>query len=45
MSLGLHSLLLLELPFCLTTKESNSGNHRGQGHADVNVEMIRRTRE
>jgi hypothetical protein len=24
-------------PFCLTTKESNSGNHLGHGHAAENV--------
>lgn len=42
----MHSLLLLlVLSFCLTTKESNSGNHRGQGQADMKVERKRRTSE
>jgi len=38
-------LLLFELSFCLTTNESTSGNHLGQGHADVNVERKSRTSE
>lgn len=38
-------LLLLELSFCRTTRDSNSGNHRGQGHAAVNVERKSRTSE
>jgi len=36
---------LLESVFCLTTKESISGNHLGQGQAAVKVERKRRTRE
>ena len=44
--LGMHLLLLLfESSFCLTTKASNSGNHRGQGHAAVKVERKSRTSE
>jgi hypothetical protein len=44
--LGMNSqLLLAELLFCRTTRESNSGNHRGQGHAAVNVESKSRTSE
>lgn len=38
-------LSLFELSFCLTIKESNSGSHRGQGHAAVKVERNNRTRE
>jgi len=35
-------LVLFGLLFCRTTKESNSGSHRGQGHAVVNVERNRK---
>lgn len=38
-------LSLFELSFCLTTKESNSGSHRGQGHAAVKVERNNITSE
>lgn len=38
-------LSLLLLSFCLATKASSSGNHRGQGHAAVKVERKSRTSE
>jgi hypothetical protein len=37
-----NSLVLFWLLFCRTIKESNSGSHRGQGHAVVNVERKRK---